>query len=66
MRRRLSDRALHPIAVTLTFIHRGHVDQLLFMNKSLLFPSGAASALVADMEASNGTVHVINAMVMPD
>ena len=36
------------------------------MNKRLLFPSGAASALVADMEASNGTVHVINAMVMPD
>ena len=36
------------------------------MNKSLLFPSGAASALVAHIEASNGTMHVINAMVMPD
>jgi uncharacterized surface protein with fasciclin (FAS1) repeats len=27
---------------------------------------GEASVLIADMEASNGTVHVINAVVMPD
>jgi uncharacterized surface protein with fasciclin (FAS1) repeats len=27
---------------------------------------GGASVLIADMEASNGTVHVINAVVMPD
>jgi len=50
----------------LTFVHHGDVDQLPFMNKRLLFPSGGASALVADIEASNGTIHVINAVVMPD
>ena len=27
---------------------------------------GGATVLIADMEASNGTVHVINALVMPD
>jgi uncharacterized surface protein with fasciclin (FAS1) repeats len=27
---------------------------------------GEATVLIADMEASNGTVHVINALVMPD
>lgn len=45
-RRRLSDRALHPIAVTLTCLHHGRVNQPTFMNKRLLFPS-AAVALAA-------------------
>jgi uncharacterized surface protein with fasciclin (FAS1) repeats len=27
---------------------------------------GGATVLIADMEASNGTIHVINALVMPD
>jgi autotransporter-associated beta strand protein len=45
-RRRLSDRALHPIAVTLACIHHGRVDQSPSMNKRLLFPS-AAIALAA-------------------
>ena len=44
--RRLSDRALHPIAVALTCSHHGRVDQSPTMNKRLLFPS-AAVALAA-------------------